>query len=68
MRRTIEQWRNLTTQALRHEQELTALEDAKADIQALYALAERVGRLNPEAGVIGPGMLASLVEQARGLL
>jgi hypothetical protein len=36
-------------------------------VVALEALAERVARLNPAAGEIGPGMLASLVEQARNL-
>jgi len=35
---------------------LYAFEDAKADILALYALAERVARLNPAAGEIGAGM------------
>lgn len=31
----------------------------------LVRLAERVAKLNPEAGVIGPAMLASLVSDAR---
>ena len=34
----------------------------------LVALARRVARLNPDAGEIGPGMLASLVEDARQAL
>lgn len=31
----------------------------------LVRLAERVAKLNPDAGVIGPGMLASLISDAR---
>lgn len=34
----------------------------------LIALAKRVARLNPDAGEIGPGMLASLVTDARRIL
>lgn len=34
----------------------------------LEMLAARVARLNPDVGEIGPGMLASLVEQARRLV
>jgi hypothetical protein len=35
--------------------------------QDLEALAERVAKLNPRAGVIGAGMLTSLIEHARRL-
>lgn len=41
---------------------------AAPDLLQLLRLAERVARLNRDAGEIGPGMLASLVDDARRVL
>lgn len=71
MQRTIKQWRGCVPAAMATQQSPAAIqfafEAARADILALYALAERVARLNPAAEEIGAGMLASIVEQARSL-
>ena len=44
--------------------------DAKliAAAPELYALAERIARLNKDAGEIGAGMLASLVDEATRII
>ena len=43
-------------------------QDAKRDIGMLAALVQRVANLNPDAGEIGPGMMAQLVTDARRIL
>lgn len=69
MERSIKQW--LACDAQKMAQTLSraalfyALQDAKNDLIALHRLAMRVASLNPEAGEIGAGMLADLVEHAR---
>lgn len=42
--------------------------DAKSDIAEMARFIERIARLNADAGEIGPGMLAQLVEDAKGIL
>lgn len=43
-------------------------DDAIHDILQLARLVQRVANLNPDAGEIGAGMLASLVSDAREIL
>jgi hypothetical protein len=44
------------------------VQDAKADILELIRFVEKVAWLNGDAGEIGPGMLKTLVDEARELV
>lgn len=70
MNRSIERWRGMEPAAVAAGSEaqcMYCIADARADILELAAFAERVARLNRDAGEIGAGMLATLVDEARRL-
>ena len=71
MERSLERWDKSDARAMAQQSENAiyfAFCDAKTDIAELGALAQRVARLNRDAGEIGAGMLASLVDEARRLV
>lgn len=70
MNRSIDRWRNMDPDAVAagsNAQCKHCIADARYDIIELAAFIERVARLNRDAGEIGAGMLASLVDDARRL-
>lgn len=72
MNRTIQQWQGMVPEIVAYEASeahiMYALADAQEDIIQLYKLAARIARLNKDAGEIGAGMLASLVDEANRII
>lgn len=71
LERTLEQYRNGKPEIIvegSKAQCFYALQDARKDVLTMAAFIERIARLNPDVGEIGPGMLASLVDDARQLI
>lgn len=70
MRRLKYQYENVQPEAIVNGSDAQCfyfVQDAKADILELIRFVEKVAWLNGDAGEIGPGMLKTLVDEARGL-
>lgn len=71
MERSLETWDKADALAMAQQSEaarMWAFADAKTDIADLGRIVKRVAELNRDAGEIGAGMLASLVDEARRLV